>query len=81
MGEESDLREANKKKVAVVNSGEDKGMDYCSHGGCGNRFTDSSKQGRQSWGLQRQQILGWGSWMGRKVLLSCTGSMFESGDF
>jgi len=37
------FREANKKRVAVVNSGADKSMDYYSHGGHGNRFTDSSK--------------------------------------
>jgi len=38
-GGESNLREANKKRVAVVNSKADKGMAYCSHGGCRNRFT------------------------------------------
>ena len=42
-GGESDLKEADKKRVAVVNSRADKGLDYCSHGGCGNRITDSSK--------------------------------------
>ena len=40
---ESNHREADKKRVAVVNTRADKGMDYCNHGGCGNRFTDSSK--------------------------------------
>jgi len=42
-GRTSNFREANKKRVAVVNSGADKSMNYCSHGGCGNRFTYSSK--------------------------------------
>ena len=43
-GGASNFRETNMKRVAVVNSGGDKSMDYnCSHGGCGNRFTDSSK--------------------------------------
>ena len=37
------FREANQKRVAVINSGADKSIDYCSHGGFGNRFTDSSK--------------------------------------
>jgi len=40
---ESDLREADKKRVAVVNSRANKALNYCSHGGCGNRFADSSK--------------------------------------
>ena len=39
----SNFMETNKKRVAVVNSGADKSMGYCSHGGCRNRFTDSSK--------------------------------------
>jgi len=43
MGKESNFRETDKKRVAIVNSGADKGMDYCSRGGCGNRFKDSSK--------------------------------------
>ena len=42
-GGESDLREVDKKRVLVVNSRANKGMIYCSHGGCGNRFADSSK--------------------------------------
>jgi len=42
-GGESDLKEADKKRVAVVNSKANKGMDYCSHGRCGNRFAGLSK--------------------------------------
>jgi len=42
-GGESDLMEADKKRVAVVNSRANKGMDNCSHGSCGNRFADRSK--------------------------------------
>ena len=33
-GEESNLREADKKRVAVVNSRANKGMGNCSIGGC-----------------------------------------------
>ncbi len=41
-GGESDLRKADKKRVLVVNSRANKGMINCSHGGCENRFADSS---------------------------------------
>jgi len=32
-----------KKKTAVINSRANRGMDHCSHGGCGNRFAYGSK--------------------------------------
>jgi len=35
--------EADKKRVAIVNSRANKGMVYCSDGGCGSRFAESSK--------------------------------------
>ena len=46
-GGELDLREVDKKRVAVVNSTENKGMDYCSHGECGNRFAAALR--RRCW--------------------------------
>ena len=42
-GGTSNFREAKKKRAAVVNSEADKSMGYYSHGGCRNRFMDSSK--------------------------------------
>lgn len=40
-GEELDLREGIKKRIAIVNSKTNKGMDYFSHGGRGHSFTKS----------------------------------------
>ena len=42
-GGDSDLRAADRKRVAIVNSRANKEMDYCSHSECVNRFADSSK--------------------------------------
>jgi len=41
-GGESDLRETDKKRVAVVNSRTNQGRDNCSHGCCGYRFANIS---------------------------------------
>ena len=42
-GEESGLREVNEKRIAIVNSRTNKGIDYFSHGGRGHRFKNGSK--------------------------------------
>ena len=42
-GGESELREANKKRVAKVISRTNKGMGYFIRGGCGHRFTNGSE--------------------------------------
>ena len=44
MGESRTLGRPIRKRVTVVYCKTDEGMDCCSHGGGGDRFTDSSKE-------------------------------------
>ena len=57
-GGESNLMETDKKRVAVVKSIADKGMGYCSHGGCGNRFKDSSRSPKLAVRVGKSNVLG-----------------------
>jgi len=42
-GGESNLRKANKKRIAIVKPRKNKSMDYFSQGRCGHRVTNGSK--------------------------------------